>query len=65
MPICDQDHRGITLAVAIALSCLNQLDHLGWSQVLTLPIFGILATLRNCSVFVGWRGDIQVGFSEY
>jgi hypothetical protein len=41
MPVRNQDHRRITMAIAVALGRVEQLVNLGWCQVLTGAQFGV------------------------
>jgi hypothetical protein len=53
MPVCHQDHGGVTVAVAVALGCLGKLLGLSLRQVLSRPDLGIGTPRRsNCSFSV-------------
>src|SRR5271165_3941576 len=57
MPIGDQHHGVIAVAVAVALGGLKQLLDFGLGQVLTGPVFSVwLAPWSNCALF-GVRSD--------
>ena len=64
MPIGQQDHQRITIAVAVTLGGLDQLVDLVVLEVLARPQLGIFQPpQRNCSIFSGWRDQTQACFS--
>jgi hypothetical protein len=63
MPIGDEYHGGVALAVAVGFGRLDELADFGRRQVLPLPVLDVwLAERRDCSVFAGWRHEFEVGF---
>ena len=56
VPIGDEDHGGISLAVAITFRGLDQLLDLNLGQVLAFSVVGVwTATKANCSLLAGWH----------
>jgi hypothetical protein len=65
MPVGQQHHQGVAVAVAIGLGCVNELIDLIGRQVLTRAQLGIRRSLRgDCSFFSGWGDEAQVRFGH-
>jgi hypothetical protein len=61
MPVGQEQHQGVTVAVPVGLGRLNELIDLVGSQVLTGSQLGIRwARRRDCSIFSAWRDQPQV-----
>ena len=56
MPIGDQDHGRVALAMPIALSRLDQLLYFRGTQIFAVAEVSVSPTFRHdCSVFTTWR----------
>ena len=65
MPVADQDHGRVPVAVAIALRRAHELFHLRFREVLARAQLRIWAPLwHNCSFFGGWGDQLEVRFSH-
>ena len=67
MPVGDQDHGGVAVAIAVLASCRDQPIDLGVGQVLARADLGVAAPLRwsslvNCPINGGWRHQRQMRF---
>jgi hypothetical protein len=59
----EEDHRRVTMAVAVFPGGRKQGLDLAGGQVLAGPQIGVLLPLRsNCSFYFGWRDQLKVGF---
>jgi hypothetical protein len=58
---CHQDHRGVPMSPTVSLGGLEQPFDLGFRQVLAGAQVGIGAAFGfNCSLFGGWRDQLEV-----
>jgi hypothetical protein len=65
VPIGDQGHRGVAVAVAVALGRRHEPLHLGLGQVLASLQLGVgRPPGGNCSFYGGWRHQPQVRFGH-
>jgi hypothetical protein len=55
MPIREEDRQGITIAVAITFSCIDQLPHFIRSEVFARSQGRVGRPARDCSIFSCWR----------
>src|ERR1019366_7973323 len=63
MPILNEDHRRISVAVSVALRGLDELLNLGFGQVLAAAKLTVWpAQWANCSFLGGWLHQPQVWF---
>ena len=62
VPVGQQHHGGVAVAVSIGLGRLCQLRHLGVGQILPGPQFSVRpAQWRgNCSIYSGWRYQVEM-----
>src|SRR5450756_2988635 len=60
MPVGHQNHCRVAMAIPIASAGFNQLFNLSLGQVLSAAELTVRLTPRgNCSVFDGWRDQLQ------
>src|SRR5271155_4192448 len=65
MPIGQEDHRGVTVAVAIALGRFHEPLDLGLGQVLAGAQVAVGEALGgNCSFYGVWRDQFEVRFAH-
>jgi len=68
MPVCHQDHGGVTVAVAVALGCLDQALDLGLGQILPRPQLGVwpaawLTVRFSVAGLISLRCDFAMAFN--
>ena len=60
MPVCDQDHGGVAVPIAVGLGSLDQGLDFARRQVLAAAKLGVRTPpWRNCSIYFGWRDQPQ------
>jgi hypothetical protein len=63
MPVSDQDHGGVAMAMAVALGGVAQALDFGVGQMLAAAV-GCVGppTRRDCSIFGAWSDQLELGF---
>ena len=65
VPVGHKDHRGIPVAIAVSLGDRHEPVDLGFGQVLRGLQLAVGEPLRrNCSIYGGWRDQLQVCFGQ-
>ena len=65
VPKRNQDHGRVPVAVAVVLSCRNQLLDFALGQMLTRPELAVRAPYRHdCPYFFGWGDQMKVRFAH-